>query len=87
VTISLSTLSPDALEKLNKTSADQLKEFGPSIADVLQIKQEQVVGVGEYHFVEKSLIIELAPEVNMGSLKIDPKAVVRLFILFVIIVG
>ena len=78
ITISLSTLSPEALSKLSETGAEQLSEFGSSIAKTLQIKEDQVVAVGEYQFVEKSLIIELAPEVDLGALKIDPKAVVRL---------
>lgn len=77
MTISLSTLSPEALSKLSETSAQQLNEHRAAIADVLKIKEEQVVNVGEYHFVEKSLIIELAPEVDLRALKIDPKAVVR----------
>jgi len=35
-----------------------------------------VIAAGEYQFVEKSLIIELAPEVDLAALKLDPKAVV-----------
>jgi hypothetical protein len=35
-----------------------------------------VIAAGEYQFVEKSLIIELASEVDLAALKLDPKAVV-----------
>jgi predicted PhzF superfamily epimerase YddE/YHI9 len=76
VTISLSTLSPEALSKFTETSAQQLAEHRRDIADTLQIKEEQVIAAGEYQFVEKSLIIELAPEVDLAALKLDPKAVV-----------
>jgi len=81
VTISLSTLSPEALSKFIETSAQQLKDHRKSIADTLQIKEDQVIAAGEYQFVEKSLIIELAPEVDLETLKIDPKAVVCLLII------
>ena len=76
MTISLSTLSPEALSKFTETSAQQLAEHRRDIADTLQIKEEQVIAAGEYQFVEKSLIIELAPEVDLAALKLDPKAVV-----------
>jgi hypothetical protein len=76
VTISLSTLSPEALSKFTETSAQQLAEHRRDIADTLQIKEDQVIAAGEYQFVEKSLIIELAPEVDLAALKLDPKAVV-----------
>ena len=81
MTISLSTLSPEALSKFIETSAQQLKDHRKSIADTLQIKEDQVIAAGEYQFVEKSLIIELAPEVDLETLKIDPKAVVCLLII------
>jgi hypothetical protein len=80
VTISLSTLSPEALSKFTETSAQQLAEHRKVIADTLQIKEEQVIAAGEYQFVEKSLIIELAPEVDLAALKLDPKAVVCLIV-------
>ena len=76
VTISLSTLSPEALSKFIETSAQHLSYHRKAIADTLQIKEDQVIAAGEYQFVEKSLIIELAPEVDLEALKIDPKAVV-----------
>jgi hypothetical protein len=76
VTISLSTLSPKALSKFTETSAQQLAEHRRGIADTLQIKEEEVIAAGEYQFVEKSLIIELASEVDLAALKLDPKAVV-----------
>lgn len=77
VTISLSTLSQPSLKKLVQTSARHLEEVAPLVSDILKISKEQVLGVGEFKFVEKSLIIELAPEVDLASLKIEPRPLVR----------
>ena len=48
-----------------------------SLSQILGVDSQQVMAVGEYEFVDKSLIIELAPDVDLASLKVDPKALVR----------
>jgi hypothetical protein len=82
VTISLSTLSKSSLEKMAQTSAQHLEEVAPLVSDYLKISKDQVIGVGEFQFINKSLIIELAPEVDLAALKIEPRPLVR-FVLFV----
>lgn len=77
VTISLSTFSQPALDKLVQTRAQQLEEVAPLVSDLLKIPTEQVIGVGEFEYIHKSLVIELAPEVDLMAAKIGPKAVVR----------
>jgi hypothetical protein len=79
VTISLSTLSKPSLEKMAQTSARHLEEVAPLVSDYLRISKDQVIGVGEFQFINKSLIIELAPEVDLAALKIEPRPLVRLY--------
>jgi hypothetical protein len=56
---------------LVETSAQHLEVLGPQFADVLKIPREQILGVGEFQFNTQSFIVELAPEVDLGQLKLD----------------
>lgn len=78
VTISLSTLPKPALEKLVETGQRNLETLAEPLASVLGIEKEQVVGVGEFKYNDKSLIVEVAQEVDLCSLTVDPKALVSL---------
>ena len=78
VTISLSTLPKPALEKLVGTGQRNLETLAEPLASVLGIEKEQVVGVGEFKYNDKSLIVEVAPDVDLGNLAVDPKALVSL---------
>ena len=78
IEISLSTLSPSTLQKISETNTTTTEELKPPLATILGVKSDQIVGVGEYEMVQKSLIIELSPEVDLESLKVDPKALVSL---------
>jgi len=78
VTISLSTLPKPALEKLVETGQRNLETLAEPLASVLGIEKEQVVGVGEFKYNDKSLIVEVAPDVDLGDLTVDPKALVSL---------
>jgi predicted PhzF superfamily epimerase YddE/YHI9 len=76
VTISLSTLPKPALDKLVETGPRNLERLAESLANVLGIQKEQVVGVGEFKYNDKSLIVEVAQEVDLANLTVDPKALV-----------
>jgi len=79
VTISLSTLPKPALDELVETGPRNLETLAGPLANVLGIQMEQVIGVGEFKYNDKSLIIELAPNVDLANLRVDPKALVSLF--------
>jgi hypothetical protein len=78
VTISLSTLPKPALEKLVETGPRNLETLAEPLASVLGIEKEQIVGVGEFKYNDKSLIVEVAKEVDLANLTVDPKALVSL---------
>jgi hypothetical protein len=78
VTISLSTLPKPALDKLVETGPRNLETLGKPLANVLGVQKKQVVGVGEFKYNDKSLIVEVAPDVDLGNLTVDPKALVSL---------
>lgn len=78
IEISLSTLEESALQKIRDEGPAITKELKAPLAQILGIKPDQVVGVGEYFFVKKSLIIELSPDVDLASLKVEPKDLVSL---------
>ena len=79
VTISLSTLPKPALDKLVETGPRNLETLAEPLADVLGVQMEQVIGVGEFKYNDKSLIVEVAQEVDLANLRVDPKALVSLF--------
>ena len=79
VTISLSTLSKPALDKLVETGPRNLETLAEPLASVLGIENEQVLGVGEFKYNDKSLIVEISQDVDLGNLTVDPKALVSLF--------
>jgi hypothetical protein len=76
ITISLSTLPTEALAKMGPDAARLLSENREELVNVLGVKAEDIVNVGEYDFTGKSLIIELSPDVDLKSLVIDPKSLV-----------
>jgi predicted PhzF superfamily epimerase YddE/YHI9 len=78
ITISLSTIPKAALDKLVETGPRNLEELAEPLAGALGIEKEQVVGVGEFKYNDKSLIVEVAPEVDLANLTVDPKALVSL---------
>lgn len=78
VTISLSTLPKPALDQLVKTGPRNLETLGEPLANVLGIRKEQVIGVGEFKYNEKSLIVEITEDVDLANLKVDAKALVSL---------
>jgi hypothetical protein len=79
ITISLSTLSKPALDKLVETGPRNLETLAEPLASVLGIEKEQVLGVGEFKYNDKSLIVEISQDVDLGNLTVDPKALVSLF--------
>lgn len=76
VTISLSTLPKPALDKLVETGPRNLETLAEPLGSVLGIQKEQILGVGEFRYNDKSLIIEVSPEVDLANLTVDPKALV-----------
>jgi hypothetical protein len=76
VEISLSTLPKEALDKISTDGPTLTEELKGPLAQVLSVKTEQVIGVGEFHFVDRSLIIETTPDVDLASIKLEPKALV-----------
>lgn len=76
ITISLSTLPSETLEKIGPDSARHLAENREAIVNALGVRAEDIVNVGEYDFTAKSLIIELASTVDLKSLVVDPKSLV-----------
>jgi len=80
VTISLSTLPKPALDQLVETGPRNLETLACPLANVLGIQMEQVIGVGEFKYNDKSLIVEVAPNVDLGNLTVDPKALVSLLV-------
>jgi len=76
VTISLSTLPKPALDKLVESGPRNLETLAEPLANVLGIQKDQVVGVGEFKYNDKSLIVEVAPGVDLANLTVDPKALV-----------
>ena len=80
VTISLSTLPKPALDKLVETGPRNLETLAEPLANVLGVQKEQVIGVGEFKYNDKSLIVEVAPNVDLGNLTVDPKALVSLLV-------
>lgn len=74
--ISLSTLSKPALEKLIETGPNLTRDLASPLSDALGIQPDQVLGVGEFEYVDKSLIVEIDAAVDLGGLKPDLKALV-----------
>ena len=77
IEISLEPLSTSELETISETSTTVTEELRMPLAQTLGIKADQVVSIGKYDFVEKSLIIELSPEVDLAWMKMDPQELVR----------
>jgi predicted PhzF superfamily epimerase YddE/YHI9 len=78
VVISLSTLPKTALDKLVEEGPSNLSNLAEPLASILGIQKEQVIGVGEFKYNDKSLIVEVAPDVDLANGKVDPKALVSL---------
>lgn len=76
IEISLEPLSTSELESISETSSTVTKELRMPLAQTLGIKADQIVSVGRHEFVEKSLLIELSPEVDLAWIKMDPQALV-----------
>ena len=76
ITISLSTLPKPALDKLVEGGARHLQEMADPLATALGIRKEQILGVGEFKYNDKSLIVEVDEDVDLARLKVDPKALV-----------
>jgi hypothetical protein len=74
--ISLSTLPKSTLDKMGEDGQNSLQRLAEPIAQVLGIRQEQIVALGEFKFNDKSFIVEVASEVDMAKLQVDPKALV-----------
>lgn len=76
IIISLSTLPNETLKTIGEQAYSLTAEKGPGFAKALGIQTDQVVSVGEFEFVDTSYIVEVAPDVDLESLKVDPKDLV-----------
>jgi hypothetical protein len=61
---------------MGEDGQNSLQRLAEPIAQVLGIRQEQIVALGEFKFNDKSFIVEVASEVDMAKLQVDPKALV-----------
>jgi len=61
-----------------ETGPRNLETLAGPLANVLGIQEDQVIGVGEFKYNDKSLIVEVAQDVDLANLRVDPKALVSL---------
>lgn len=76
IQISLTTLTDHALDKITEMGPSLTSKLAGPLSGLLGIQSDQVVSVGEFEFVDKSLIVEVDDEVDLATLKVDPKALV-----------
>lgn len=76
IQILLATLPETTLKAITANGSSLTKDTGEPLAQILGIGKGQVLGVGEFKFVDKSLIVEISPEVDLEALVVDPKALV-----------